>query len=136
MSSGAAAVTDWRLTLRDDAVWAMLPSRLDKADAALLWLTNTIADVDRQLTDAKAVARSGRLSARERADQQEWRAAAVAFKRVCERRKRELAPAVKAARHQQRDHRADAVWKWDALAERPTDARDAFLLGVVAGRTS
>jgi hypothetical protein len=138
MTTLVTPATDWKLVLGDDATWAMLPSRLDLADSALLWLTNTIEDVDRQLTDAKAdVADAGRMSSDAWADLQAWRASALGFKRICERRKRELVPAIKAARHNQRDHAGDAAWKWDHLVQREDlNAEDAFIRGFILGRTT
>lgn len=131
-------MTDWKLTLGDDAVWSMVPSRPDLAEEALLWLTNTIMDVDRQLTHAKAdVADAGRMSKAEWAEHQSWRAQAVSFKRLCERRKRELTSALKAARIDTRDHEADGRWKWEhKVVSHDITPKEAFILGVVAGRTS
>lgn len=133
----STTTSDWKNALNDDATWTMLPTRLDLAEDALLWLTNTIMDVDRQLTDAKAdVADAGRMGKDEYAEHQAWRAAAVGFKRICERRKRELIPAIKLARQHARDHEADGRWKWENLVPHDLTAEEAFMRGFVLGRTS
>lgn len=86
---------DFRDALRDRDTWDQLVSDPDVAPQALTWLTDTIAHVSQQLSDAKAEIAGVRLPADEYRDLMEWRASALNFRRVAESRKRELVALIK-----------------------------------------
>lgn len=86
---------EWRDLLRDRAAWNQaVREDLETAEEANAFLIATISHVDLQLSHAKAE-RATRMPQEEFAELMEWRAQAVAFRRVCDTRRRALAALIK-----------------------------------------
>lgn len=93
---------EWSAIVGDRPAWDAATATIEAAEEALAWLTDSILDVDRQLADCRAEL-ANRMPREDYADLMDWRARAIGFKRICESRKRALAPRVKAARRTQAD---------------------------------
>lgn len=86
---------EWRALLRDRAAWDTATQSTDDAEEALTWLTDVIADIEHQMSNAKADIAGQRLPDDDYRDLMAWRAAANGFKRICAERKRKLVTRLK-----------------------------------------
>ena len=89
------SIIDYREAFRDRETWERVTADPDAAQAALDWLTDTVAHVSQQLSDAKAEIAGTRLPEDEYRELMDWRASALNFRRVAESRKRALVAQIK-----------------------------------------